>query len=123
VTTVLLVDYPLAVRQALRARLSLEPELGIVGEADDAPQAISLAQSLDPDVILLDAEMPDLDASTVVRALTEQDGRRGVVVLSQHTPAMLYRLQGTRAIVVGKHEGLASLIAAIRAADRRSAGR
>jgi DNA-binding NarL/FixJ family response regulator len=122
-TTVLLVDAPLAVRQALRARLSLEPGLVIVGEADDALLAISLAQALDPDVVLLDAETPDLDVSSVVRALSRQDPCPGIVVLSQHAAAMSYGLKGTPAIVVGKHEGLASLVGAIRAAPRPSQGR
>jgi len=49
-TTVLLIDYPPAVRDALRARLSLERDLDIVGEADNASQGISLAHALDPDV-------------------------------------------------------------------------
>jgi len=65
-TTVLLIEYPPAVRDALRARLSLESDLVIVGEADDAPQGILLAQALEPDVVLIDAETPDLDAAGIV---------------------------------------------------------
>ena len=59
-TTVVLRDDPLVVRAALPARWSLEANRVIVGEADDAPQALSLAQALDPDVVLLDPETPDL---------------------------------------------------------------
>jgi DNA-binding NarL/FixJ family response regulator len=121
-TTLLLVDAPLAVRQALRARLSLEPGLAIVGEADEAPLAISLVHALDPDVVLLDAEAPDLDSSELVRALA-QDPERGIVVLSQHNTVLRDGLRGTPAIVVGKHEGLAALVRAIRSAPRRSTGR
>jgi len=116
--TVLLVDYPLAVRRALRARLSLEPDLAIIGEADDAPQAISLARSLVPNVVLLDAETPDLDASRLVQAMTGGDRRPAIVVLSQHAAAMRSGLNGTPAMVVGKHEGLAALVGAIRTAAR-----
>ena len=122
-TTVLLVDAPLAVRQALRARLSLEPGLVIVGEADDAALAISLARALEPDVVLLDAEAPDLDASSVVRALSRQNPSACIVVLSQHAAATSHALKGTPAIVVGKHEGWAALVGAIRAAPRRPPGR
>jgi len=118
-TTVLLIDSPLAVRRALRARLSLEPDLVIVGEADDATQAINLARVLDPDVMLLDAEMPYLDALSVVRAMADGDRSPAILVLSQHAAAMKSGLNGTSAIVVGKHEGLASLVSAIRSVPRR----
>jgi DNA-binding NarL/FixJ family response regulator len=119
-TTVLLVDAPLAVRQALRTRLSLEPDLAIIGEADDPLLAISLAQKLEPDVVLLDAEAPALDASRVVHALTEQDAHGGIVVLTQHTAGLSTALKDTPAIVIGKHQGLAPLVGAIRSAPRRS---
>ena len=118
-TTVLLIDSRLAVRRALRARLSLEPDLVIVGEADDAPQAISLARALDPDVMLVDAETPYLDTSSVVRAMADDDRCPAILVLSQHAAAMRSGLNGTSAIVVGKHEGLASLVSAIRSVPRR----
>jgi DNA-binding NarL/FixJ family response regulator len=121
-TTVLLIDAPLAVRHALRTRLSLEPDLAIVGEADDSVQALKLAESLDPDVVLLDAEMPDLDVASIVHALSRSDPDRGIVVISQRAEALMQSLEGTRTVVVGKHEGLSSLVGAIRsAASRRGA--
>jgi DNA-binding NarL/FixJ family response regulator len=118
-TTVLLVDAPVAVRHALWMRLSLEPDLSIVGEAEDGVQAVRLAESLDPDVVLLDAEMPDLDVMSVLRALSEQDPDRRIVVVSQYTEALAERLEGTPAVVVGKREELPSLVGAIRSAARR----
>ena len=66
-TSVLLIDYPLPVRRALGARLSLESDLEIVGEADDAAQGLYLTQTLDPAVVVLDAETPNLDAAALVR--------------------------------------------------------
>lgn len=87
-TTVLLVDSPRSVREALQVRLSLEPGLVIVGEADDATRATSLARALGPDVVLLDAEAAGLDASGLVRALTEHDLSSGIVVLTQHVVAV-----------------------------------
>src|SRR5213079_2990282 len=96
-TTVLLIDSPLAVRRALRARLSLRPDLVIVGEADDATQAIGLARSLEPEVVLLDAETPYLDAASIVRAMADVDRCPTIVVLSQHTADMRSGLTGTSA--------------------------
>jgi DNA-binding NarL/FixJ family response regulator len=115
-TTLLLVEHPPAVRRALRARLSLEPDLLVIGEADDAPQAICLARALDPDVMLLDAETPYLDTVRLARAMADEEHCPGMVVLSQHPAAMMSSLDGSPAIVVGKHEGLAALVAAIRSA-------
>ena len=122
-TTVLLIDAPIAVRHALRRRLSLEPDLTIVGEVDDGWQAVKLAELLDPDVVVLDAEMPDLDVQLVVRALSQLDPYRGIVVVSQHREAVTQSLEGTASLVVGKHEGLAPLVGAIRSAARRPHGR
>jgi DNA-binding NarL/FixJ family response regulator len=91
----------------------------VIGEADGAPQVISLARVLDPDVVLLDAETPYLDVSWLVRAMVDEAHRPAIVVLSQHSAAMRSGMNGTSAIVVGKHEGLGSLVAAIRSATCR----
>ena len=58
---VMLVDDEAAVRQGLRMRLELEPDLVIVGEASDGPEALDLAQRLAPDVVVIDVEMPEMD--------------------------------------------------------------
>ena len=118
-TTVLLMEHPIAVRRALRARLSLEPDLQVIAEADDAHQAITLARALDPDVMLVDAETPYLDVTWLVRAIADEECCPAIVVLSQHSAAIRSGLNGTSAIVVGKHESLASLVAGIRSAARR----
>jgi DNA-binding NarL/FixJ family response regulator len=119
-TTVLLIEYPPAVRQALRARLSLERDLDVVGEADDALQGIALAQALDPDVVLIDAETPDLDAARTVRELAQTNAFAGIVVLSHHTATLAGEVAGIPAVIVGKHAGQAALVAAIRSAARQS---
>jgi len=120
-TTVLLIEYPPAVRDALRARLSLESDLVIVGEADDAPQGILLAQALEPDVVLIDAETPDLDAAGIVLVRAGRSVCRGIVVLSQHAAAIAGRVTGTSAFIVTRHAGQASLVGAIRSAGSRAA--
>ena len=121
-TSVLLVDSPRAVRDALGTRLSLEPGLAIVGATDDATLAIRLARTLQPDVVLVDAEACDLDASSLVRALTEWDSPSAVVVLTQHAVVVEHGLHGLATAVVGKKEGLGSLVRAIRSARRSRRG-
>ena len=74
-TSVLLIDSPLAVRRTLRERLSLEHDRSIVGKADDAAQAQALVQvqTLTPDCVLDDAETPDHDSLAAAEALLNLD--------------------------------------------------
>ena len=58
---VLLVDDQPTVLQGLRMRLGLEPDLVVVGEAEDGQAAIDLVSARSPDVIVLDLEMPGMD--------------------------------------------------------------
>ena len=66
---VLLVDDQPTVLQGLRMRLGLEPDLVVVGEADDGQAAIDLVSARSPDVIVLDLEMPGMDGIATAQAL------------------------------------------------------
>jgi DNA-binding NarL/FixJ family response regulator len=114
--TIVLVEHPPAVRRTLRARLSLEGDLRLVGEASDARAAAELAASLHPNVVLLDAEMPHLDVGVTVQTLAERAPSSAVVILTLE-PARVHR-EWPSAIAAGKHEGTAALLAAIRSAMR-----
>lgn len=68
--TVLLVDDHSVVRQGLRMFLGLDPELEVVGEARNGREAVNLARTLQPDIVLMDLLMPEMDgleATTVIR--------------------------------------------------------
>ena len=71
---ILLADDHALVRQALADRLNLEDDLQIVGVAEDASQAIEKAVELQPDILLMDIDMPNLncfDASTRIMSLVK----------------------------------------------------
>ena len=74
-------DLP-AVRRGLHLRLSLEPEVEVIGEAGDGAEAISLAGSLQPDVVLMDARMPGMDGIEATAALRAVARESAVVILS-----------------------------------------
>jgi DNA-binding NarL/FixJ family response regulator len=79
---VLIVDDQPAVRRGLHLRLSLEPEVEVIGEAGDGAEAISLARSLQPDVVLMDARMPGMDGIEATAALRAVARKSAVVILS-----------------------------------------
>ena len=110
----LLVDHPPAVRRSLRDYLSLAPDLLVVAEADDLPTAAGLAADLRPDVVLLDAEMPDLDLPAAVRLLRARSPASRIVVFGLAPAAVARALPQGGVVVVGKHEGTAALLAAAR---------
>jgi DNA-binding NarL/FixJ family response regulator len=82
--TVLVVDDQAVVRAGLRTILELHDDLTVVGEADDGRQAIAVAGSLDPDVVLMDIRMPVMDGIEATRALVARQARCRVCVLTTY---------------------------------------
>ena len=79
---VLLVDDEERVRQGLRMRLALEPDLTVVGEASNGMEAIYAARTLVPDVVVMDMHMPRMDGIMAARWLREVTPSAAVVMLS-----------------------------------------
>ena len=63
-------DHPI-VRDGLSKLLSLEEDLQIVGEACDGCEVLDKVRELDPDVVLLDLRMPNLDGLSALQALQQ----------------------------------------------------
>jgi DNA-binding NarL/FixJ family response regulator len=78
----LLVDDQNLICQGLKAMLSLEPDLEIVGIANNGEVAIQQAADLQPDVVLMDVRMPVMDGREATRAITQQYPQVKVLVLS-----------------------------------------
>jgi DNA-binding NarL/FixJ family response regulator len=115
---VLLVDDQPSIRRGLRMRLGLEPDLEVVGEASDGREAIDVAYSTAPDVILMDIEMPTMDGITATSRLSQERPSCAVVVLSLHDDLdTRARARAAGAVnFVAKHEIDRALTDAIRAA-------
>lgn len=118
---VLLVDDEAAVRQGLRMRLELEPDLTVVGEAGDGIAAVKAAQAFDPDVIVTDVEMPKMDGITALEWLHEVRPSASAIVLSVYDDEdarARARAAGAKAFV-GKQEGVEYLLDVIRSVSKK----
>ncbi|HET7141670.1 MAG TPA: response regulator [Candidatus Limnocylindria bacterium] len=79
---VLLVDDYEVVRRGLRGFLELLPEIEIVGEAGNGREAVDAAYRLQPDVILMDLVMPEMDGPQAIAAIRERQPEIAVVALT-----------------------------------------
>ncbi|MEH2354716.1 response regulator transcription factor [Nostoc sp.] len=79
---VLLVDDQSLIRQGLRALLELEPDLEIVGEAENGEQAINFVAEFQPDVILLDIRMPIMDGVAATKEIQKRFAKTKILVLT-----------------------------------------
>ncbi|GAB3343745.1 response regulator transcription factor [Micromonospora halotolerans] len=117
---VLIAEDQAIVRRGLRLLLESQPDITVVGEAGDGPEAISLARDLRPDVCLVDLQMPRLDGVDVTRALAGaavRDPMRVVIITTFDLDEYVYG--ALRAGAVGfilKDSGPALLAEAVRAA-------
>ena len=71
-TRVLITDDHGVVRQGLRMSLSLDPDLEVVGEAENGREALAMARNLRPDVVLMDLLMPEMDGIEATDAIRSE---------------------------------------------------
>ncbi|KAB8330753.1 response regulator transcription factor [Scytonema tolypothrichoides VB-61278] len=78
----LLVDDQNLVRDGIKAMLSLEPDLQVVGTAENGKAAIQQVETLQPDVVLMDVRMPIMDGKEATHIITQRFPKVKVIVLS-----------------------------------------
>ncbi len=79
---ILIADDHAIVREGLRTLITAKPGLELVGEAADGEEAVVLARSLAPDVILLDMIMPRKDGLEAIRAIKAENPQARILVLT-----------------------------------------
>lgn len=118
--TLLLADDQSLFREGLRTLLSVQPDLEVVGEAANGEEALALAASQHPQVVLMDVQMPVLDGVAATRRLHADQPACRVILLTTFDDDE-YVFEGLRAGAVGyllKDAPSARLVEAIRAAAR-----
>ncbi|SJM67931.1 response regulator transcription factor [Gulosibacter sp. 10] len=109
-------------RAGMVALLARVPEFEVVGEAEDGDMAVHVSRDAEPDVLLLDVEMPGPAVSSVISRVLRASPGTSIVVVSMHADRLLAdRLREAGAAdVVSKSAPSATLIEVVRAAAGRS---
>lgn len=121
---VLLVDDQSVIRQAVGSWLGAEPDMDIIGEAEDGESALELVAQLQPDIVLMDIDMPRLDGLAATSALHAVAPQSAVVILSLYDDEFLQSRarEAGAAAFVSKHQALDDLAAVIRQVARPQSG-
>src|SRR5258706_12466910 len=115
---ILLADDHSLVRQGFRMILSAQPDMEIVGEAGNGREAVELAEKLQPDLVIMDVTMPELNGIEATRRLITPAPRARVLPLSRPKDSVYVReilRAGARGYLL-KDSVDADLLAAVRAA-------
>jgi len=117
---VLLADDHIVMRAGLRALLDRQSSLEVVGECENGREAVELAGSLRPDVVVMDVGMPGLNGIEATKTIVDRHSSPAVVILSMHADES-YVMRALKAGARGyllKDSAAADLIGAIQAVSQ-----
>ncbi len=119
-TRILLVEDHRLVREAVRDALSREADFEVIGEVGSSQDAIRSAQTLNPDVIVLDIGLPDFSGIELTYRLRQAGCTAGIVALSAYAEKhfVTEMLRAGAAAYVSKNAAGTELFQAIRAVER-----
>lgn len=122
---VLLADDHPPLRAGMRARLEQEDDITVIGEATNGKEALALAKSLQPHLLVLDMEMPEMTGLEVATRLKDDGEAIRVLVLSAYEDAeYITKLLESGAVAgyLTKSESLDTIVAAVRGVSKGEDG-
>lgn len=117
---ILVADDHEIVRKSIKAMLAKEPDMEVVATAVNGQEVIQLAQSIVPDVIVMDVSMPELDGIRAAEMIKNLGNPADIIMLSMHHSSALVqqaRKSGAAGYIL-KQQANRDLIPAIRAAHK-----
>jgi DNA-binding NarL/FixJ family response regulator len=122
--SIVIVDDQPAIREGLRMRLGLEADIKVTGEARDGKEALDVVARLQPDIVIMDLEMPVMDGLEATRKLQSLAPKSQVILLTIHDDRETRKQAREAGAVefVSKHADDAVLLNAIRALANRMNG-
>lgn len=117
---VLIVDDHLVIREGVLALLEEFDDIEVIGEAETGSEAVRICSDLQPDVVLMDLMMPDMDGVEATRAIRQNCRNAQVLALTSYTDDRLVRgvLEAGAVGYLLKNVREQELAAAVRAASR-----
>jgi len=112
---ILLVDDHQVVREGLRHMLELEADMKVVGEANDAREALTKVESLSPEVILMDIKMPGVSGIELTRQLKEKQPSCNIIMLTLYDEYLTEAIEAGAVGYLLKDVKREELVRAVRA--------
>jgi DNA-binding NarL/FixJ family response regulator len=121
--TILIVDDHTLLRDGIRAILEEQPDITVVGQAEDGREAVRLASQLRPNVVLMDIAMPLLNGLEATRQIKREHPEINVLILTMYDHEEYFRqvLEVGASGYIIKRAAASELVAAIRAVNRGEA--
>src|ERR1700761_5803081 len=116
-TRILLADDHELVRRGLRTLLESQPGWEVCGEASDGRSAVEMSRRLEPDIVVMDVSMPELNGFEATRQILSKQPRIEVLALSMHESQQMVNEvldAGARGYVLKSDAG-SDLVAAVEA--------
>lgn len=110
---VLIVDDDRASREGLRELFELRPNITVIGEAMNGEEAVTLADSLHPDLVVMDVQMPRMDGLEATRQIKQRTPDIRVILLTMYREYRAAALRSGADAFLVKGDGIGPLLAAL----------